>query len=305
MKGLTYMENHESSQNSRGKKLFLVTGATGDTGRPTVKLLQEKGYRVRALARKEDQRAQDLRDLGAEVVVGDMLNLNDMRKALKGVTGGYFVFPLADGLVEASVVFAQAAKEEKLELIVNMSQKQSRPFAHSPATTKHWLTEQVFTWSGVPTVHLRVTFFAEWLLYIAHLIRQGRYVTPFDADSRFAPIPASDIARVIVGTLEHPEKHAGAAYQLHGPVEYSHQQIADVLSKTLNKPILFEQVPVPEFLKLLGMEADKAKQAHFEAVRIDQQEGLLAGTDSTGTEIIGQPLLTLQDFILANKGVLS
>lgn len=299
------MENRESSQDSRGKKLFLVTGATGDTGRPTVQLLREKGYRVRALARKEDQRAQNLRDLGAEVMVGDMLNLNDMRRALKGVTGAYFVFPLADGLVEASVVFAQAAKEEKLELIANMSQKQSRPFAHSPATTKHWLTEQVFTWSGVPTVHLRVTFFTEWLLYIAHLIRQGRYVTPFDADSRFAPIPASDIARVIVGTLEHPEKHAGAAYQLHGPIEYSHEQIADVLSKTLNKPILFEQVSVQEFLKLLGMEGDKAKQAHFEAVRIDQQEGLLTGTDSTGTEIIGQPLMTLEEFIHTNKAALS
>jgi len=299
------MDNHEPSQNSRNKKLFLVTGATGDTGRPTVKLLRENGYRVRALARREDQRAQDLRDLGAEVVIGDMLNLNDMRKALKGVTGAYFVFPLADGLVEASVVFAQAAKEEKLELIVNMSQKQSRPVAHSPATTKHWLTEQVFTWSGVPTVHLRVTFFAEWLLYIAHLIRQGRYTTPFDAESRFAPIPASDIARVIVGTLEHPEKHAGAAYQIHGPVEYSHQEIADVLSKTLNKPIHFEQVTVAEFLKLLGMEGDKAKQAHFEAVRIDQQEGLLAGTDSTGIEIIGQPLMTLDEFILANRSALS
>jgi uncharacterized protein YbjT (DUF2867 family) len=163
----------------------------------------------------------------------------------------------------------------------------------------------LLTWSGVPTVHLRVTFFAEWLLYTAHLIRQGRYVTPFDADNRFAPIPASDIARVIVGTLEHPEKHAGTAYQLHGPVEYSHQEIADVLSKTLNKPILFEQVTVPEFLKLLGMEGDKAKQAHFEAVRIDQQEGLLAGTDRTGTKIIGQPLMTLEEFIVTNKSALS
>ena len=257
------------------------------------------------MARREDQRAQDLRELGAEVVIGDMLNLTDIRKAIRGATGAYFVFPLADGLIEASVVFAQAAKEEKLELIVNMSQKQSRPAAHSPATTKHWLTEQVFTWSGVPTVHLRVTFFAEWLLYIAHLIRQGRYVTPFDAESRFAPIPASDIARVIAGTFEHPEKHAGATYQLHGPVEYSHQEIAGALSKTLSKPILFEQVTVPEFLKLLGMEGDKAKQAHFEAVRIDQQEGLLAGTDSTGTEIIGQPLMTLEEFILVNRSALS
>jgi len=299
------MANMEIPQSDADGKLFLVTGATGDTGRPTVKLLREKGHRVRALARREDRRAQDLRDLGAEVVIGDMLNLNDMRKAIKGATSAYFVFPLADGLVEASVIFAQIAKEQKLELIVNMSQKQSRPVAHSPATTRHWLTEQVFNWSGVPSVHLRVTFFAEWLLYIAHLIRQGRYVVPFDATSRFAPIPASDIARVIVGTLENPKKHAGATYQIHGPVEYSHQEIAGVLSKTLNKPIQFEQVTVLEFLKLLGMESDKAKQAHFEAVRIDQQEGLLAGTDGTGTEIIRQPLMTLEEFILANRTALT
>jgi NAD(P)H dehydrogenase (quinone) len=299
------MANHETSQDGADNKLFLVTGATGDTGRPTVKLLREKGYRVRALARGEDQRAQDLRDLGAEVVFGDMLNINDMRKAIKGASDAYFVFPLADGLVEASVIFAQAAKEEKLDLVVNMSEKQSRPFAHSPATTRHWLSEQVFNWSGVPTTHLRVTFFAEWLLYIAHLIRQGRYVTPFDGDSRFAPIAASDIARVIVGTLEKPRKHAGATYALHGPVEYSHQEIARVLSKTLHKAILFEQVTVPEFLKLLAMEGDKAKQAHFEAVRIDQQEGLLAGTDSTGSGIIGQPLMTLEKFILANRSALT
>ncbi len=103
--------------------------------------LSIKGYRVRALARKEDHRAQGLRDLGAEVVIGDMLNISDVRQAIKGAVGAYFVFPLADGLVEASVIFAQAAKEEKLDLIANMSQKQSRPFARSPATMKHWLSE--------------------------------------------------------------------------------------------------------------------------------------------------------------------
>ena len=249
------MEHREPTETKRDGRPFFVTGATGDTGRPTVRLLRERGYRVRALARREDQRAQELRELGAEVVIGDMLNLNDMRRAVKGTRGAYFVFPLADGLVEASVVFAQAAREEKLDLIVNMSQKQSRPVAHSPATTRHWLTEQVFAWSGVPAVHLRVTFFAEWLLYAAHLIRQGRYATPFDAESRFAPIPASDIARVIVGILEHPEEHAGATYQLHGPIEYSHREIAGVLAKTLNKPVHFEQVTVPEFLKLRGRRA--------------------------------------------------
>jgi NAD(P)H dehydrogenase (quinone) len=62
-------------------------------------------------------------------------------------------------------MFAQAAKEQDLELIVNMSHIQSRPDARSKATQNHWLAEQVFDWSGVPTTHLRITFFMQWLLY--------------------------------------------------------------------------------------------------------------------------------------------
>ena len=96
--------------------------------------------------------------------------------------------------------------------------------------------------------HLRVTLFAEWLLYTSHLIREGRYVTPFDADSRFAPIAAVDIARVVAGILKDPEKHAGKIYPLHGPIEYSHLELAQVLTSVLGKEIRFEQVDVDNFL---------------------------------------------------------
>jgi NAD(P)H dehydrogenase (quinone) len=285
-------------------KKILVTGATGDTGRPTVKLLLERGHRVRALARRDDERSKKLATLGAEVVFGDMLKLSDMRAALEGISSAYFVFPLADGLVEATVIIAQAAKEQGLELIANMSHKQSRPYARSKATMNHWLSEQVFAWSGLNVTHLRVTFFAEWLLYIAPFIREGRYVVPFDAESRFAPMPASDIARVIVGILENPKQHAGKAYPLHGPVEYSHKEIAAIVGRVLGKEIRFEQMSVSDFLKQLGLESNSAFRTHFEAVRVDQQEGLLEGTDSFGTDIIGQPLMTLEEFILNNRAAL-
>ena len=278
-------------------KTILVTGATGDTGRPTVKLLLEKGHRVRALARREDERSGRLKELGAEVVFGDLLKLGDMRAALEGITGAYFVYPLADGLVEATVLFAQAAKENGLGHVVNMSHKQSRPHARSKATLNHWLSEQVFGWSGLSVTHLRVTFFAEWLLYIAPLIRQGRYVVPFDAESRFAPIPASDIAKVVVGILENPEAHSGKAYPLHGPVEYTHRELAAIVGRVLGKEIRFEQVDVSTFLELLGLETNSAFRSHFTSVRVDQQEGLLEGTDDFGTQIIGQPLMTIEEFI--------
>lgn len=284
---------------------ILVTGATGDTGRPTVELLLKRGHRVRALARKEDERSRKLRDLGAEVVFGDMLKIADMRAAVEDVSRAYFVYPLEHGQVEATVIFAQAAKEQKLVHVANMSHKQSRPLARSPATMAHWLSEQVFAWSGLSHTNLRVTFFAEWLLYIAQFIREGRYVVPFDPDSRFAPMPASDIAKVVVGILEHPEKHAGKSYPLHGPVEYSHKELTAVIGRVLGRDITFEQVSVPEFLERRGLAGNTAFRNHFESVRIDQQEGLLAGTDNHGTEIIGGPLMTIEEFISNHRDVMT
>ncbi len=276
---------------------FLVTAAAGDTGSPTVKFLLEKGHKVRALVRREDERAAKLRASGAEVVVADMLQLRQMRKALEGVTAAYFCYPLAEGLVEATAIFAQAAKEAKIKLVVNMSQKQSRPDAASPQTLKHWIAEQVLDWSGIPTAHLRVTLFAEWLLYSAHLIRGGRYVTPFDPESRFAPIAAEDIARVVTSILIEQEKHVGKIYSLHGPVEYSHAEIAQLLADALGKDIQFEHVSVDEFLTQLGIPENDFLRLHFLAIKQDQRERLLEGLDDVGTEIIGQPLMTLPQYI--------
>ncbi len=118
--------------------------------------------------------------------------------------------------------------------------------------------------------------------------KAGRYVTPFDPDSRVAPMPAADIARVAVGILENPGPHIGQAYQLNGPVEYSHVELAKTVGQVLGKPI----------------ENDRVKGNHMEAARIDQQEGLLSGTGSIGARIIGRPLMTIEEFINENRSLL-
>ncbi|MGB3125491.1 MAG: NAD(P)H-binding protein, partial [Pseudomonas sp.] len=98
-------------------KTYLVTGATGATGTPTVQYLLETGHRVNAFVHREDERSEKLRALGANIFVGDLLKLKDMRPAMKGVDGAYFVYPIGNGLVEAAAVFAQAAKEEGVKII--------------------------------------------------------------------------------------------------------------------------------------------------------------------------------------------
>lgn len=282
---------------------ILVTTANGDTGRPMVQYLLERGLTVRAMVRKDDARAKRLRDSGAEVVVGDLLSLRDIRTALHGVQRAYFNFPVAEGLVEAAVMFAQAAREAGLELIVNMSHIQSRPAARSKATQNHWLSEQIFDWSGVPTTNLRVTFFMEWLTYIAELIRNGRYVMPFDADSRFAPIAGHDIASTAATILAGPQEHAGRTYVLTGPVEYSHRELAAEAGRVLARNLPFEKVTVTTFLELIGAADDTAKLRHFEAVTVDQREGRLAGISDAAPSIIGCPLRTVEDFINEHRSL--
>ena len=280
---------------------ILVTTANGDTGRPMVDYLLQEGFDVRAMVRTDDDRAQQLRDKGVDVVFGDLLSFRDVRKALDDVHRAYFNYPVGEGLVEAAVMFAQAAKEQHLELIVNMSHIQSRPYARSKATQNHWLSEQIFDWSGVPTTHLRITFFMQWLLYVSELIRYGRYAMPYDADSRFAPIAASDIALTAAKIFTSPGEHGRRTYTLTGPVEYSHEELAAEVSRVLGKTLPYEQVTVSAFLELIGQPDDHAKLKHFEAVTIDQQEGLLAGVDDAARTIAGQTLVTVEEFIDDNR----
>ena len=112
------------------------------TGSHTVQLLLKRGHTVRVIAHSEDERSMRLQELGAEVVIGDLLKLNDVRLALSGIRGAYFVYPLSPTLVQATAIFAQAAKEAEVEIVANMSQWNSRPSAKSPATINHWLSER-------------------------------------------------------------------------------------------------------------------------------------------------------------------
>ena len=67
--------------------MFLIAGATGTTGRVAVAGLLDQGHRVRALVHREDARAERLRSIGAEAVRGDLLDLDEIRVAMKGVDG--------------------------------------------------------------------------------------------------------------------------------------------------------------------------------------------------------------------------
>ena len=103
---------------------ILVTGAAGRVGavgRTVTELLLKQGKAVRAMVRKEDDRAQALRDMGAEVVIGDLLDLDSMHRVIAGCETMYFGMSVSDAYLAATVNAAVA--------------KLARPGAPTPRAT--------------------------------------------------------------------------------------------------------------------------------------------------------------------------
>jgi uncharacterized protein YbjT (DUF2867 family) len=182
---------------------ILVTGATGATGGSAVRELRAGGHEVRAFVHEDDERAKNLRALGAEVAIGNLLDIDSVRAALEDVRSAYFVYPLFPQLLDATVNFAQAAKEVGVSAIINTSQMTSRRDSKSHAAQSHWLAEQVFSWGDVPVTHLRPTLFLEWLLYPfswESYAQRDTLALPL-GNGKFAPISSEDQGRVIAAIL--------------------------------------------------------------------------------------------------------
>ncbi|GAA3079042.1 hypothetical protein GCM10010464_48980 [Pseudonocardia yunnanensis] len=282
-------------------ELFLVTGATGRTGGGAIKLLFERGHRARAMVHREDERSRALAEAGAEIVVADLHDLNGVTIALQGVTGAYFCHPILPGLVESTVIFAQAATEAGARSVVNMSQISARREAGSNAARQHWLCERLLDRTNLITTHIRPTFFAEWLtVQWEKRDGEGYLRLPF-GEGRHAPIAAADQSRVIAALLLDPEPHDRAVYTLHGPVEQNHHDIAKAMSGVLDIPVHYEPISVGEFARaMLERGYDEHLVQHLSNVAVDYQNGVFAGTNDNIEKLGGQPPLSVEQYVREN-----
>ena len=283
---------------------FLVTGATGETGRYTVQRLIEKGHAVRAMVHKEDERAETLRSEGAEVVVGDLFEQDNVIRAAAGTTAAYFCYPVRPGIIQTTAYFADAARRAGLKAVINMSQISAREDSESHAARDHWIAERIFDWSGVPTIHLRPTFFSQWLLYPfarKTIVEQSIIDLPYGA-GRHAPVAAEDQARLIAVLLADPAAHVGKTYTLHGPTELDQPGIAAAISEVLGRKISYQPLTIPAYrerLEKFGLPEFLIQ--HFCAIALDYENGIFSGADKIIAEVTGVPPMTVQDFVTSHR----
>jgi len=227
-------------------------GSTGATGNHAVRQLLARNLPVRAFVFRADRRSEQLAELGAEIVVGDLHDIKAVRSAMRGITRAYFVYPLAEGLLEAIAVFAAAAKESAIESIVNMSQITAREDFPSAAARAYWLGERIFDWTGIGVTHLRPTIFLENLLVFADTIRkEAKIVLPY-GKGKNASVCGEDIARVVVGVLLDPAPHRGRTYIPTGPRSLTMSETAATFGRVLGKPIEYVDPPVAHWAQALA-----------------------------------------------------
>ena len=236
---------------------ILVTGAAGDIGaigRNLTATLLAKGHKVRALVRREDERSEGLRRLGAEVVQGDLTDLNSMHRAIEGCARIYFGMSVSPAYLEATVNTAAVARHHGVEAFVNMSQMTVTQMSitettDSPQHKLHWLAEQALAWSGLPVVTVRPTVFLEgfFLRLAAAGVRESNELALPLGSSRTSPVSAVDVAHAVSVILDDPVPHIGHVYNLTGLESADLDHYARAFSEALGRTIRYRNVPLSEW----------------------------------------------------------
>jgi uncharacterized protein YbjT (DUF2867 family) len=236
---------------------ILVTGAAGAVGaigRSLTAMLLAKGHKVRALVRREDERADALRRLGAEVVQGDLTDLAAMHRAIEGCARIYFGMSVSAAYLEATVNTAAVARHHGVEAFVNMSQMTVSQMSitettDSPQHKLHWLAEQALSWSALPVVTVRPTVFLEgfFLLFAAASVRDADELALPLGTSKTSPVSSVDVAAI----LDNPAPHIGHIYNLTGPEAADLDHYARVFSEVLGRTIRYRDAPTSEWSEKL------------------------------------------------------
>ncbi|MET7897107.1 NmrA family NAD(P)-binding protein [Streptomyces mirabilis] len=291
--------------------LVLLSNA-GDVGRTVLDQLRAQDVPTRVMVRRDDARAAELRVLGAEVVIGDLTRPETVAAALEGVGRMYFAMPVSpDQLLAATVVASVAREYGELDGLVDMSQMTvsqmtATSTGESDQQRLHWLSEQVFDWSGLPVVHVRPTAFLDNPLFTtlaARSIRDnGTIALPFGT-GRTSPIAVDDVARVVATVLRDPTPHIGHVYELTGPRTVDMTEMAEEFSRALGRPVTYVDVPLDrwrsEVLAKAGLPPHT--EQHIATMARLHRENRYDRTSDDVERVTSVPARTIEEFVAARR----
>ncbi|WP_374771879.1 NmrA family NAD(P)-binding protein [Streptomyces sp. NBC_01310] len=291
--------------------LVLITGA-GGVGRKVLERLRAQDVAVRVMVRRDDERAAQLRGLGAQVVLGDLMRPETVEAAMRGVRSVYFAMPVSPDHLFAATALASVAREYgELDALVGLSQMTvsqmtATSVGESHQQRLHWLAEQVLDWSGLPVVHVRPTSFLDNPLFTTlpaqTIPKNGTLVLPFGA-GRTSPIAVDDVARVVATLLRDPVRHVGNVYELTGPRTVDMTEMAEAFTRALGRPVSYVDVPLDqwreEVLSTVGLPPHI--EQHIVTMCRLHQENRYDRISGDVERLTGVPAQAIEDFVAARK----
>jgi uncharacterized protein YbjT (DUF2867 family) len=215
--------------------MILLTGATGNVGRPLAGLLVEGGVPFKAFVR-DVERARDMLGSGVELVRGDFAEPATLEAALEGVE----VMFLLNGDPELEVrAIDVVARRSGVRRVV----KQSALAVGLDPPPFHRRIEEKLERSGLGYTHLRPNAFMQTLAgYLPALIDAGGMLRLPAGDGRVGWVDTRDIAAVAFHALTE-EGHEGSAYPITGPESLSMAELAEKVSGIIGRQIRYEDTP--------------------------------------------------------------
>ncbi|MEU6345703.1 NAD(P)H-binding protein [Streptomyces sp. NPDC046977] len=289
----------------------LLPGA-GGVSRVVFDHVRAHDLAVRVMVRREDERSAALRELGAEIVIGDLTRPETVAAALEGVSRMYFAMRVSpDHLLAATVVASVAREYGGLDALVDLSQMTvSQMTATSTGESHqqrlHWLAEQVLDWSGLPVVHIRPTSFLDNPLFTALAARtiqqNGTIALPFGA-GRTSPVAMDDVARVVATVLRDPAPHIGQVRELTGPRSVDMHELAAEFSRALGRTVSYVDVPQErwetEVLAKAGL--PQHIERHIATMGRLHRENRYDRTSDGVEQVTGIPPQSIEAFVAARK----
>ncbi len=250
--------------------MYVVTGATGNTGSMVAHSLLGQGQKVRVIGRSPD-RLQSLAAKGAEPFVADLSDAGAFRKAFTGAQAVYAMIP--PDLRNPNVVshqqrivdaIASALEKAQVEYVVSLSSiGADKPEKTGPVVGLHYLEQRLNRIPGINVLHLRAGYFMENTLVQAGIIRaHGVMSGPLRSDLKIPMIATRDIGAFAAEALLKLNFRRQETRELLGPRDISYAEAATIIGEAIGKPDLnYVQMPDEQIraaLTQMGMSPNMA-----------------------------------------------
>ncbi len=225
--------------------MILVTGANGFVGRNLVRRLQKDGIAVRALVRNAAKAAR-LRDLGAELVDGDISNLSSLEAAMEGcekVIHLVGIIQEAPGVtfkgvhVDGTRNLLETAKKVGVRHFIYQSALGSRPNAKSQYHRTKWEAEELVRASGLPFTILRPSLIYGpgdlFTIRLAEMIRLSPVLPVIGSGrSKIQPIFIDDVNECLQ-KISTSESYLNEMYEIGGPEQLTYEEVTKAIAAAL------------------------------------------------------------------------